>query len=319
MAGYVARRVGQAILALLGVSVVVFALIHLVPGDPVRTALGTRFDPDIYEALVARAGLDQPLVVQYVDWLTRALQGDLGVSFRTGQPVSTALMQRLPATALLAVGALVVGLVIALPAGIVSAVRQGRPIDYAANTFAQFGVSVPDFWYGILLILVFAQTLGWLPPSGYVSPLDDPVEALRRLVLPGVTAGVVTGAILTRFVRSSVLEAMNAEHVRLARAKGLPHRYVLRHHVLRNAWIPVVTVIGLQLGTLLGGIVVIEVLFAWNGVGRLALDAVVRRDYPVLQGAVLLIAGLFLLINLVVDLIYAKLDPRISVRQAAST
>jgi peptide/nickel transport system permease protein len=309
---YVLRRTAQAALALLGVSIVVFALIHLVPGDPVRTALGTRFDQELYDALIARAGLDQPLLVQYWNWLTGALTGDLGVSFRTGQPVTSALLARLPATMLLAVAALFVGLLIALPAGIISAVRQGKPVDYVASGFSQIGVSVPDFWFGLLLILVFARTLGWLPPSGYVSPLEDPIEAIRRLILPAVTAGVVTGAILTRFVRSSVLEAMSAEHVRLARAKGMPNRYVLRHHVLRNAWIPIVTVTGLQLATLLGGIVVVEVVFAWNGLGRFALDSVVRRDYPSLQGAVLLIAVIFLVINLLVDLLYARLDPRIT-------
>lgn len=312
MGRYVLRRTAQAALALLGVSIVVFALIHLVPGDPVRTALGTRFDQDLYDALIARSGLDQPLLVQYWSWLTSALAGDLGVSFRTGQPVTTALLDRLPATALLAFASLLVGLAIALPAGIISAVRQGKPVDYAASGFAQVGVSVPDFWFGLLLILVFARTLGWLPPSGYVSPLDDPIAAIQRLILPAVTAGVVTGAILTRFVRSSVLEAQSAEHVRLARAKGMPPRYILRHHVLRNAWIPIVTVTGLQLATLLGGIVVVEVVFAWPGIGRLALDSVVRRDYPLLQGAVLLIATGFLLINLLVDLLYAKLDPRIT-------
>ena len=312
MGRYVLRRTAQAAVALLGVSIVVFALIHLVPGDPVRTALGTRFDQELYEALIARAGLDQPLLLQYWNWLTSALTGDLGVSFRTGQPVTGALLQRLPATMLLAVASLLVGLLIALPAGILSAVQQGKPIDYTASSFSQIGVSVPDFWFGLLLILIFARTLGWLPPSGYVSPVDDPVEAVRRLILPAMTAGVVTGAILTRFVRSSVLEAMGAEHVRLARAKGMPERYILRHHVLRNAWIPVVTITGLQLATLLGGIVVVEVVFAWPGIGRLALDAVVRRDYPVLQGAVLLIATGFLLINLLVDLLYARLDPRIT-------
>lgn len=311
MTGYVLKRVAQSLVALVGVSIVVFALIHLVPGDPVRVALGTRFDPDLYAALTARAGLDQPLVLQYFTWAGRALTGDLGVSFRSGQPVTALLLARLPATAMLAVGALVVGLVIALPAGIASAVRQGKPVDYVASGFSQVGVSVPDFWYGILLILLFAVQWRLLPPGGYESFLVDPVEALRRLILPALTAGVVTGAILTRFVRSSVLEALNAEHVRLARAKGLPWRQVFRHHVLRNAWIPVVTVSGLQLGTLLGGVVVVEVVFAWPGLGRLALDAVERRDYPLLQGAVLLIAAGFLVINLIVDLIYAKLDPRI--------
>jgi peptide/nickel transport system permease protein len=311
LAWYVMRRVGQAGLALLGVSIVVFALMHLVPGDPIRAAMGTRFDPELYQVFLERSGLDQPIPVQYVDWLGSALTGDLGVSFRTGQPVTAILLDRLPATALLAVGALLIGLIVALPAGIVSAVRQGKAVDYLANGFAQIGVSVPDFWYGILLILLFAATLGWLPPGGYVPILDDPVEGLRRLLLPAITAGVVTGAILTRFVRSSVLESLNAEHVRLARAKGLPWRYVLRHHVLRNAWIPIVTVTGLQLGTLLGGIVIVEVVFSWPGLGREALLAVERRDYPVLQGAVLLIAAAFLLINLLVDLLYTKLDPRI--------
>ena len=312
MTRFVVRRGGQALLALLGVSVVVFALIHFVPGDPVRAAMGARFDPVRYQALIERHGLDQPLVVQYVSWLGGAVRGDLGVSFRTGQPVTEALLQRLPATALLAGAAMLVGIVIALPAGIVSALRQGKPIDYAANTFAQIGVSVPDFWYGILLILVFAQTLGWLPPSGYTPLLQDPVDAVQRLILPAVTAGVVTGAILTRFVRSSVLDALQAEHVLFARAKGLPRRVVVRDHVLRNAWNPVVTITGLQLGTLLGGIVVVELVFAWPGIGRLALDAVGWRDYPVLQGAVLLIAATFLVINLVVDIVYARLDPRIS-------
>lgn len=312
MTGYVLRRVGQALLALLGVSIIVFALMHLVPGDPVRTALGTRFDPETYAALRARAGLDQPILVQYFDWLFRALQGDLGVSFRSGAPVSDVILQRLPATATLAVASLVIALLIAIPAGIVAAVRQGKPVDYITTAFSQVGLSIPDFWYGILLILLFSLTLGWLPPSGYASVAEEPLQWLRHLVLPSVTAGVVTGAILTRFTRSSVVEAMNADHVRLARAKGLPESKILREHVLRNAWIPIVTVIGLQLATLLGGIVVVEVVFAWPGLGRLALDAVTSRDYPVLQGAVLIIAAGFLVINLVVDLIYARLDPRIA-------
>lgn len=312
MTGYVVRRVAQALLALLGVSIVVFMLMHLVPGDPVRTALGTRFDPELYEALRERAGLDQPLVVQYFDWLGRALTGDLGVSFRSGEPVTQAILERLPATATLAFAALVVALVVAIPAGIISAMRQGTAVDYGATAFSQIGLSVPDFWYGIMLILFFSSYLGWLPPSGYASLLEDPWQWLQHLILPAVTSGVVTGAILTRFTRSSVVEAMNTEHVKLARAKGLPERTILRRHVLRNAWIPIVTVTGLQLATLLGGIVVVEVVFAWPGLGRLALDAVQSRDYPVLQGAVLVIASGFLLVNLLVDLLYARLDPRIS-------
>jgi peptide/nickel transport system permease protein len=309
--GFVLRRLGQALIALFGVMVVVFSLIHLVPGDPIRAALGTRFDPEIYEVLLQRSGLDQPLFVQFFDWLGRALTGDLGVSFSTGRAVTTELGDRLPATLLLAGGSLIIGLLIALPAGVISAVRQGKPVDYAASTLSQVGVSVPDFWFGILLILLFSRTLGWLPPGGYVPLTEDPLAALERLLLPALTAGVVTGSILTRFVRSSVLEAMQSEHVRLARAKGMPERYVLRHHVLRNAWIPVVTITGLQLATLLGGIVVVEVVFSWPGIGRYALDAVNGRDYPALQGVVLVIAVGFLLVNLLVDLLYGKLDPRI--------
>jgi peptide/nickel transport system permease protein len=310
--GFVLRRLGQSAIALLGVAIVVFSLIHLVPGDPIRSALGTRFDPELYETLLVRSGLDQPIVVQFFDWLGRALTGDLGVSFSTGRPVTAELADRLPATLLLATASLLVGLIIALPAGVISAIRQGKPVDYVASTFSQIGVSIPDFWFGIMLILLLSRTFGLLPPGGYTPITEDPVEGLRALIMPALTAGVVTGSILTRFVRSSVLEAMQADHVRLARAKGLPERYVLRHHVLRNAWIPVVTITGLQLATLLGGIVVVEVVFSWPGIGRLALDSVFGRDYPVLQGAVLVIATGFLLVNLLVDLLYGKLDPRIS-------
>jgi peptide/nickel transport system permease protein len=313
VARYVLRRVAQSVLALLGVSVVVFLLIHLVPGDPIRAALGVRFDQEIYDLLRARAGLDQPLFIQYFTWLGAALTGDLGVSFRSGAPVTQVLATRIGPTAQLALASLLIGVVVALPAGILSAVRQGKASDYVASGFSQIGVSIPDFWYGILLVLLFAVTLGWLPPLGYTAPTEDPVDFLRRLILPAATAGVVVGAILTRFVRSSVLEALNSDHVRLARAKGMPERWILRHHVLRNAWIPIVTITGLQLGTLLGGVVIVEVVFSWPGLGRLALEAVERRDYPLLQGAVLVIAAAFLLINLVVDLLYAKLDPRISV------
>jgi peptide/nickel transport system permease protein len=310
--GFVLRRLGQSAIALLGVAIVVFSLIHLVPGDPIRSALGTRFDPELYETLLVRSGLDQPIMVQFFDWLGRALTGDLGVSFSTGRPVTAELADRLPATLLLASASLLVGLLIALPAGVISAIRQGKPVDYVASTFSQIGVSIPDFWFGIMLILLLSRTFGLLPPGGYTPITEDPVAGLRALIMPALTAGVVTGSILTRFVRSSVLEAMQADHVRLARAKGLPERYVLRHHILRNAWIPVVTITGLQLATLLGGIVVVEVVFSWPGIGRLALDSVFGRDYPVLQGAVLVIATGFLLVNLLVDLLYGKLDPRIS-------
>jgi peptide/nickel transport system permease protein len=311
---YVLRRALQAVVVLFGVSVLVFSIMHLVPGDPVRLALGTRFDQDTYDAMVERAGLDEPIVVQYVDWAGSALAGDLGVSFRSGQTVTEVISERLPATVSLAFGAIVVALVIAVPLGLLSAVRPRSPVDYVATVVSQAGISIPDFWLAIMAILLFAATLRWLPSGGYVGLTEDPVEWARHLVLPSLAVGAVSGSVLTRFVRSSAIEALGQDYTRTARAKGLPRRVVLRRHVLRNALIPVVTVTGIQLAYLLSGVVVVEEVFAWNGLGRLALQAVETRDYPVLQGAVLLFAAFFLAINLAVDLVYAAIDPRISHR-----
>jgi peptide/nickel transport system permease protein len=309
---YVVRRLAQSAAVLVGVSIVVFAVIHLVPGDPIRVALGTRFDQATYDALLARSGLDQPLVTQYFSWLVNALQGDLGVSFRTGQPVTSMILERLPATISLAVAAIVIALLIAVPLGTISALRPRSAADWTATVVSQAGISIPDFWMGIMFILIFAGTLGWLPTGGYVPLTDDPVEWARRLIMPAITIGVVSGSIMTRFVRSSVLEALGQEHVQAARAKGMRSRDVLSWHVLRNALIPLVTVGGIQLAYLLSGVVVIEIVFRWPGLGHLALQAVQQRDYPVLQGAVLLFAVIFLVVNLVVDLLYARLDPRIA-------
>ena len=314
MRRFVLRRLLQSAVALLGVTLVVFLLLQLVPGDPVRVALGTRFDPETYEALRARAGLDQHPVLQYFGYLGNALTGDLGVSFRSGEPVTGIVLARLPATLSLALTALALALLIAFPLGVISAVRSGSVLDHAVRVFSQFGVSVPDFWMGIVGIVLFAGVLGWLPPSGYVALTDDPAGWLSHVILPAAAVGLVTASILTRFIRSSVLEVLSQEYVRTAEAKGLRRRVVVLRHVLRNALIPVVTVVAVQLASLLGGVIVIEVLFAWPGIGRLTYDAVQARDYPVLQGAVLLVATLFLLVNFLVDILYARLDPRISVR-----
>ncbi len=313
MTGFLIRRMMQMALALLGVSIVVFALMHLVPGDPVRVALGTRFDQDLYDALTKRVGLDKPLIEQYFSWLANAITGDLGVSFRNGQPVTTLILERLPATVTLALAALLIALVVALPAGIISAVRSGTPLDYTVSAASQVGISMPDFWAGVMYILLFALTLGWLPSSGYTPFSNSAWEWARHLVLPALTIGLISGSIITRFVRSAVLEALNQDYVLTARAKGLSEWQIVRRHVLPNAWIPIVTIVGLQLGFLLGGVVVTEVIFAWPGLGRLALTAVKDRDFTVLQGAVLYIAFMFLTINLVVDIIYARLDPRVRV------
>lgn len=314
MLRFVGRRVAQSVIVLLGVTLVVFTLIHLVPGDPVRIGLGTRFDPATYAALRHRAGLDQPLVQQYFTYLTHALTGDLGVSFQTGQPVTQILLQRLPATLSLAITGLIIGVVVALPLGVLSAVRHDTAVDSGARVISQLGVSVPDFFIGILLILAFTGTAGSLPPSGYVAITDDPLEWGRHVLLPALSVGLVAAAILTRFIRTAVLEQLGRDYVRTADAKGIPAAMVLRRHVLRNAFVPVLTVVGVQLASLLGGVIVVEVLFAWPGLGLLTYQAVQQRDYPVLQGAVLLIAAIFLLVNLLVDLLYAVVDPRISLR-----
>ncbi|MCV7168327.1 ABC transporter permease [Mycobacterium manitobense] len=308
---FLVRRVLYSLVVLLGVLVVVFALVHLVPGDPVRIALGTRYTPQAYEALRSASGLDRPIVVQFFSYLGNALTGDLGVSFRNGDPVTVTLLDRLPATLSLGLVGVVIALVIAVPAGIYSALREGRLSDTVVRITSQFGVSVPDFWLGILLIALFATTLGWLPTSGYRPLFDDPAGWLRHIVLPGLTVGLVAAAIMTRYIRSAVLEVASAGYVRTARSKGLPPRVVTFRHTVRNAMIPILTITGIQLATILGGVIVVEVVFAWPGLGRLVFNAVAARDYPVIQGAVLLIAALFLLINLIVDALYAVADPRI--------
>ncbi|GAA1478490.1 ABC transporter permease [Nocardioides aestuarii] len=308
------RGVLHTAVVLLGVMVVTFGLILLVPGDPVRIALGTRYSPETYDALRAASGLDRPLAVQLGSYIGHAVTGDLGVSFRSGEPVTALLLQRLPATASLAFAGVVVGLLLAIPAGVYSALREGRVADAVIRVTSQVGVSVPDFWMGILLITLFSSTLGWLPSSGYTPFSEDPAGWLRNLALPAVTVGLVAGSIMTRYVRSAVLEVLGSGWVRTARSKGLPQQQVLRRHVLRNAVVPVVTIVGIQMATLLGGVVVVEVVFAWPGLGRLTYEAVAARDYPVIQGAVLLMGALFLLINLLVDVLYAVVDPRIRQR-----
>ncbi|KUI23105.1 glutathione ABC transporter permease [Mycobacterium sp. IS-1496] len=311
VARFLARRIAYSLVVLIGVLVVVFALVQLVPGDPVRIALGTRYTPEAYEALRSASGLDRPLIVQFFSYLGNALTGDLGVSFRNGDPVTATLLDRLPATVSLGLVGIVFALLIAVPAGIWAALREGRVSDAIVRVSSQFGVSVPDFWLGILLIALFSSTLGWLPTSGYRPLFDDPGGWLRHIILPGLTVGLVAAAIMTRYIRSAVLEVASMGYVRTARSKGLAPRVVTLRHTVRNALIPVLTITGIQLATILGGVIVVEVVFAWPGLGRLVYNAVAARDYPVIQGAVLLMAALFLLINLIVDVLYAVADPRI--------
>jgi peptide/nickel transport system permease protein len=313
IARFLGVRLLSSALVLLGVAVVVFALIQLVPGDPVRLALGTRYTPEAYEALRAASGLDRPLWEQFFGYLGSAVTGDLGVSFRNGQPVTVTLLDRLPATVSLALVGLVIALVLAVPAGIHSALREGRLSDVIVRLTSQFGVSIPDFWLGMLLISLFSVTLGWLPASGYVAFGTDPGGWLRRVFLPGLTVGLVAGAIMTRYIRAAVIDVASAGYVRTAVSKGLPRRVVTFRHIVRGALVPVLTIAGIQLATILGGVVVVEVVFAWPGLGRLVFEAVAARDYPLIQGAVLLVAVMFIAVNLIVDVLYAIADPRIRV------
>jgi peptide/nickel transport system permease protein len=314
MLRYLLRRAGQALVVLVGAAILVFTLIHIVPGDPIRSAMGTRFDPERYEVLLAASGLDLPLHEQLVRYLAGVAVGDFGVSFRNGESVFDIVVSRLPATISLGAAALVIGLLIAFPLGILSAIRRGSAVDHVARIGSQIGISVPDFWLAILLILLFTATLGLLPPSGYVPLTEDPVEWLRHVIMPALTVGLISGSIMTRFIRSATLESNSQDFARTARAKGLRESAVLKDHVLRNAMVPIITVAGIQLASLLAGVIVVEVIFAWPGLGRLTYDAVLARDYPVIQGAVLLVAAIFLLANLVVDALYAIVDPRIRIR-----
>ncbi len=311
MLRFIVRRIILIIPVCFGISVLVFLLIHLVPGDPARVMLGLQANEQKVAEIHKELGLDRPLPVQYADWLGHLLRGDMGESYLTGESVAGAVFGRMPATLTLTVAAFLTSLLIAIPIGIISATRPYTRTDYGAMLFTQLGVAIPEFWLGIMLILVFSLYLGWVPPSGYTSIWDDPAGWFKHLILPAVTVGVINAAVLTRFLRSSMMEVMHQDFIRTARAKGVVERQVIALHALKNALIPTVTVIGLQFAFMLGGVVVVEVIFAWPGVGRLALDAIYRRDYPMVQGSVLAVALTFVVINLIVDVLYAYLDPRI--------
>jgi ABC-type dipeptide/oligopeptide/nickel transport system permease component len=281
----------------------VFSLIHLVPGDPVQAMLGESASVQDIDQLRGRLGLDQPLYLQYLKFMKHAAVGDLGTSLRTNQPVSTVIAERMPATLELAAAAMVVALMIAIPLGVLAAVRAGTPIDHAATTLALVGISMPNFWLGPLLAIVFSVSLGWLPVSGR--------GTAANLVLPAITLGAPLAAILARMTRASVLEELREHYVLAARARGVSWSGAIIRHAFRNSLIPIVTVLGLQLGSVLTGAVITETIFAWPGVGRLLVQSISARDYPAVQGCVLLIALTYVSTNLLVDVAYGFLDPRI--------
>jgi peptide/nickel transport system permease protein len=308
---YIVRRLALSVPILLLVTIMVFGLIHLIPGDPATVILGQEATPEAKAGLRRELGLDQPLATQYLTWLGRVLRGDLGRSLADRTPVIEQIKQRLPVTLELTVGTFVVALLIAVPAGILSATRRGSAVDYASTLLALGGLSIPAFWLAIMFILFFAVRLRWLPASGYVPLTQDPGANLAAMIMPMVVTGIREAAVLTRMLRSSLLEVLGADYVRTARSKGLAEWGVMMRHALRNALVPVITSAGLVVAGLLGGLVITETIFAIPGFGRLIVEAIYQRDFVTVQGAILVSALLVILVNLVVDLIYALIDPRI--------
>ncbi|WP_088008573.1 nickel ABC transporter permease [Indiicoccus explosivorum] len=311
MFALVVRRFFQLLFLLLGISFLVFSSMYIAPGDPAAIIAGpTAAESDI-EAIRDNLGLNEPFLAQYGRYLSNAVQGDLGYSYQTKQPVWEAIMIRFPNTLKLAIASMIVAVIIGIIAGLVSALRQNSLWDVSATTFALAGISIPNFWLGAVLILVFAVNLEWLPVGGLSSPWYT-LDGVKELILPAITLGTASAAMIARMARSSMLEVIRADYVRTARAKGVKEGSVIWIHTLKNAMIPIITVIGLNFGFLLGGTIITEKVFAINGVGRLMIDAIAARDFPMVQGSVLLVAALFVIVNLAVDIIYTYIDPRIS-------
>ena len=303
MLRFLARRLALTILVLFGVATLVFSLIHLIPGDPAQAMLGEAASQKDVQELREKLGLDRPLVEQYGRFVGGALQGDLGTSFRTGQPVTSQIVERMPATLELAVAAMLVAVGVAIPLGIAAAVRRGTVVDHAAMAIALSGVSIPNFWLGPLLAIIFAVELGWLPVSGR--------GTWAHLILPAVSLGAALAAILARMMRATLLEELRELYVVAARARGVSRSRAVLRHAFRNSLIPVATLIGLQFGAVLTGTVITETVFAWPGIGRLLIQSIGFRDYPLVQGCILLIAVTYVAVNLLTDLLYGVLDPRI--------
>jgi len=303
MGRFLARRLVLTIPVLLGVATLVFSLIHLIPGDPAQAMLGEAAPQSDVEELRRRLGLDKPLVEQYGVFLQGLVKGDLGTSLRTGEPVTDQIVERMPATFELAAAAMFVAIAFSMPLGIIAAVRRGTAVDHAAMTVSLAGVSVPNFWLGPLLAIVFAVELGWLPVSGR--------GTWAHLVLPAISLGAALAAILARMTRATLLEELREQYVQAARARGVSRMRAILRHAFRNSLIPVVTLLGLQFGAVLTGAVITETIFAWPGIGRLLIQSIGFRDYPLVQGCILLIALTYVGVNLLTDVIYGVLDPRI--------
>lgn len=303
LALYLGRRIAAAFVTLLGVAFIVVGLTQLLPGDPARVIAGLQASQQEVERMRHMLGLDRPFLVQYGLFLENLIHGDLGVSARTGSPVTAEIWARLPFTIELAVGGTIVGVVFGTLMGVAAAVRRGSWIDHLLSSVAVMGISTPVYWLGILLIILFAAKLGWLPASG--------AESLSSLILPSFTLGVFSMALVSRMTRANMLDVLGQDYVRTAEAKGLSDKIVTYKHALRNAFLPVLTVIGLQFGTLLGGAVLTESVFGWPGIGRLLVDSIFARDFPMVQGIVFTYAVMFIIVNIITDLLYTVVDPRV--------
>ena len=312
MIGFVLRRFGQLVPVLLLASIGIWAMIFAVPGGPIGMLVGENATPETIAAAEKQFGLDRPAVVQYLDWLWNALQGNLGMSIHGREPVLHLIGQRLPATLQLAFAATIVSLVIGIPVAILSALKPNSWLDRVLSAWSALALGVPTFWLGILLILLFAVEMHWLPSaSAYVPIWEDPVQAIRNLALPALTLGVYVSGILARFLRASLVGELRADYVRTARSKGLPERQVVGTHIMRNALLPFVTIVGLMMANFIGGAVVTEAVFTYPGLGRLLIQAISTRDYPLIQGCIVVILVLYIGINMAVDVLYAYIDPRI--------
>jgi len=310
---FLLKRLGGTLCVLLLVAVMVFALTRLASGDPIALLLGDQASAEDIAQVRVQYGLDQPLLTQFSYWVKEVAQGNLGNSIFLQRPVTQALAERAEPTSFLALFAVAIAALIGIPCGLIAAVWRGRLVDQILSAVAMLGASVPSFWMGLILIQIFAVKLGWFPASGYGNPGVSLLERLHHLVLPAVVLGVLNSALIIRFTRASVLDILNEDYVRTARSKGLSERVVILKHVLRNALVPIVTVVGLTTALMIGGAVVTETVFNLPGVGNLVVRAVLRRDYPVIQGALLVIAAIYVLINLLIDLVYMLVDPRIRV------
>jgi peptide/nickel transport system permease protein len=308
---YIAKRILIAVPVLIGISIVAFFLIRVVPGDTVTAILGANYNPEQAEILRAEYGLDKPLLSQYLIWLSNLFQGDFGQSFFTNRGVLASIFNRLPVTFELMVMSFIYSVFIAIPLGAVASLKKNSLLDYSATFLGLLGVSVPNFWLATIFILVFSLYLGWFPSGGFVSFFENPLLNLRYMALPSLALGASVGAVVMRMTRSSMLEVLKQDYIEMARAKGVGQKALIISHALKNALIPVITVLGIQMGYLLGGSVIIEQIFSLPGIGRLTLQAITNRDYILMQGSILFVAGGFVMINLIVDIIYALINPQI--------